>query len=232
MIKHTQGIVLSSVKYAESSVVCKIYTQKLGLQSYLVNGVRKKRGTSSYYQPLSLLDMVVYHKEKEGLQRVKEVKFAHQYKSIPFHVLKSSVALFLAEVLSKCLREEEQNNELFDFLLSAFISIDQNEFNSTVHLHFLLDLTIYLGFYPNRSNSNLPFFDLINGCFTQKAPAHKHFIGEPLITTFAALLNQEKEITISNKKALVDKLLEYYELHLDGFTNVRSHEILETVLST
>ena len=75
MIKHTQGIVLSSVKYAESSVVCKIYTQELGLQSYLINGVRKRRGTSSYYQPLSLLDMVVYHKEKGGLQRVKEVKF-------------------------------------------------------------------------------------------------------------------------------------------------------------
>jgi DNA repair protein RecO (recombination protein O) len=232
MIKHTQGIVLSSVKYAESSVVCKIYTQELGLQSYLINGVRKRRGTSSYYQPLSLLDMVVYHKEKGGLQRVKEVTFAHQYKSIPFHVLKSSVTLFLAEVLSKCLREEEQNNELFDFLLSSFIRIDQNEFSSIVHLHFLLDLSAYLGFYPNRSNSNFPFFDLINGCFTQKAPVHKHFIGEPLITTFTALLNQEKEMTISNKKALVDKLLEYYELHLDGFTNVRSHEILETVLNT
>lgn len=230
MILRTKGIVLSSIKYAESSIVCKIYTEELGLQSYLINGVRKKRGTSNYYQPLSLLEMVVYHKEIRGLQRVREIAFAHQHKSIPFNVLKSSVALFLVEVLSKCLKEEEKNQELFSFLSNSIIDFDKTPFESSFHLKFLLNLSAYLGFYPDGNNSHLPYFDLMNGCFTNNCPNHKHFITTPLITTFAALLKGGSEV-ITEKKNILKKLLEYYGLHLDGFANVRSHEILDTVLN-
>ena len=231
MIRHTKGIVLSSIKYAESSIVCRIYTEEFGIQSYLINGVRKKRGTSSYYQVLSILDLVVFHKDSGGLQRVKEVRFARQHNSIPFNILKSSVALFLAEVLNKCLREEEKNQDLFSFLLSSIIGFDKNPFDSSFHVRFLLKLSAHLGFYPDFSNSHLPYFDLMNGFFVNHKPAHQHFIGAPLITLFVSLLKQENNI-LSEKKRLLNKLLEYYELHLDGFANIRSHEILDTVLKT
>ena len=99
MYLQTKGIVLNSVKYSESSIICKIYTSNFGLQSYLINGVRKKKGGSAYYQPLNILDLTVYHKEKNTLQRIKEAKPFYQYDSLPYAVEKSSIAFFMAEIL-------------------------------------------------------------------------------------------------------------------------------------
>lgn len=231
MLHKTEGIVLNSIKYGETSIVSRIYTAQFGLQSYLINGVRKKKGKNNYYQPLSVLELVVYHKEKGGLQRIKEIKPSYNYQEIPFNVLKSSVALFLAEILSKCLLEEEENLALFQFLKTSLIQLDRQAFSSLFHFHFLIDLSAHLGFQPNTNDSNQPFFDLMNGQFVSKRPMHQHFIEAPLITTFAALIKKES-VGISNKSRMLSHLLEYYELHLDGFTKVRSLEVLETVLNT
>lgn len=224
----TAGIVLSQIKYAESSIICRIYTAELGLQSYIVNGVRKKRGKSGYFQPLSLLDLVVYHKDKGGLQRIKEVKTAYPYESIPFDILKSSVALFLAEVLNNCLKEEESNPLLFKFLFEQLCLLDTAPANGSFHLRFLLDLSGYLGFYPNKEGSSLPFFDLINACFTKQRPAHKHYLSPPISEHFAHFL--EGHNLGPHKKEVLSALLDYYKIHLDDFKDIQSHAILETVL--
>ena len=230
MIQQTKGIVLSSIKYAESSIICRIYTQSLGLQSYLVNGVRKKNGKNTYYQPLNILDLEVYHKEKLGLQRIKECKIDYQYQEAPFHIYKSSVLLFLAEVLSKCLKEESANVSLFSFLERSLIHFDQKDFDNAFHLHFLVSLSDFLGFCPEENYNNWPFFDLIEGCFCATVPNHQNFIQEPLITTFTQLLSRQ---TIAhNKKDILGILLDYYALHIEGFGKVQSLEVLQTVLNT
>ena len=230
MIQQTKGIVLSSIKYAESSIICRIYTESLGLQSYLVNGVRKKKGKNTYYQPLNILDLEVYHKEKSGLQRIKECKIDYQYQEAPFHIYKSSVLLFLAEVLGKCLKEETANAELFHFLEQSLIRFDQKDFDSAFHLHFLVGLSDFLGFCPEENHNNWPFFDLTEGCFCAIRPTHQHFIQEPLITTFAQLLSGQA--IAHNKKDLLGVLLDYYALHIEGFGKVQSLEVLQTVLNT
>ncbi|MEC8610481.1 MAG: DNA repair protein RecO [Bacteroidota bacterium] len=227
MYSQTKGIVLSSVKYSESSIICKIYTAKLGLQSYIVNGVRKKKGGSAYYQPLNILDLTVYHKNNMQLQRIKEVKTPIAYSSIPFHVLKSSVALFLAEVLSKCLKEEEENQKLYCFLETSLVEFDKSDFDSQFHIRFLITLSSYLGFYPNMENTNLPYFDLINGCFSMYNNKHKHYI-----TNTTDLVLALKLEPIQNKKIILKHILEYYQLHIDGFGRVKSVDILENILST
>ena len=230
MIQQTKGIVLSCIKYAESSIICRVYTESLGLQSYLVNGVRKKKGKNPYYQPLNILDLEVYHKEKSGLQRIKECKIDYQYKEAPFHIYKSSVLLFLAEVLSKCLKEESANASLFSFLESSLIHFDHKDFDSTFHLHLLVGLSGFLGFCPEENHNNWPFFDLIEGCFCATAPTHQHFVQEPLIATFAQLLSGKA--IARNKIDLLGVLLEYYALHIEGFGKVKSLEVLQTVLNT
>ena len=230
MIQQTKGIVLSSIKYAESSIICRIYTESLGLQSYLVNGVRKKKGKNTYYQPLNILDLEVYHKEKSGLQRIKECKIGYQYQEAPFHIYKSSVLLFLAEVLAKCLKEESPNIGLFSFLESSLIYFDKKDFNSDFHLHFLVGLSDFLGFCPEENYNNWPFFDLTEGCFCAVAPTHQHFIQEPLITTFTKLISGHT--IVHNKKDLLGVLLNYYALHIEGFGKVQSFEVLQTVLNT
>ena len=226
MYFQTKGIVLSSVKYSESSIICKIYTAKFGLQSYLINGVRKKKGGSAYYQSLNILDLTVYHKNNSQLQRVKEVKVPNSYSSIPFHVLKSSIAMFLAEVLSKCLKEEEENTELFSFIESALLEFDKADFDSQFHLRFLVALSGYLGFYPNLDNHHLPYFDLMNGCFCEKQGGHKHYLKNS--ADFVSALKLEKT---NNKNKILEDILEYYKLHVDGFSHIKSKDVLESVLN-
>ena len=161
MYLETKGIVLNSVKYRETSVICKIYTEKLGLQTYIMKGVRKKRGGSGYFQTLSLLSLVVLYKKNKQINHIKEVKNTFVYKSIPFHVYKSSVAFFLAEIMTKCLKEEEGNRAMFNFISSSLIDFDNNDFDSQFHLRFLVSMSGYLGFFPNLEGHDLPYFDLV-----------------------------------------------------------------------
>ena len=109
MYLQTRGKVLSSLRYKETSIISKIYTAQKGIQSYVANGVRKKNGGKVYYQPLNIVELTAYYKKNNAIHRIREIKSPIVYSSIPFHVLKSSVALFLGEVLSKCLKEEEEN---------------------------------------------------------------------------------------------------------------------------
>src|SRR5919205_1461784 len=128
MINKTKGIVLRNVKFGETSLVVSMYTELYGLQSYLVNGVRttSKRGTSkaSLFQPASILDLVVYHNEFKNLQRLKEFKWSHLYQHIFSDIIKNAVALFMIELLSKCLKEPETNVELFYFVEDAMLHLD------------------------------------------------------------------------------------------------------------
>src|SRR6185295_3100199 len=129
MIDKTKGIVLRTVKYGETSVIVAIFTELFGLQSYLVNGVRisSKKGSSksALFQPASILDLVVYHNDLKNLQRLKEYKWGYLYQHIFFNVLKNSVALFMVELLHKCLKQPESNPDLFHFTEHAFVYLDE-----------------------------------------------------------------------------------------------------------
>ena len=226
MLHNTKGIVLSCIKYAESSVICKIYTEKFGLVSCIVHGVRKKKGKSNYYQPLSILDMNIHYNKKINLQKVKEVRPFIQYQTIPFDIKKSSVAMFLAEVLKKSLHEEEENLSLYLFLETSLENLDGQEFNSQFHLQFLIRLSKYLGFYPNINNDSYSYFDLLNGQFVSILPEHTHYITE--VNIFSDLL-KGKKVENKVKKRMLEYLIEYYQLHVEGFGKIKSKEILEIV---
>src|SRR5580658_7988678 len=118
MFHKTKGIVLHTIKYSETSIIAKIYTEKLGLVSYMIKGVRSSKKTSkaSLLQPLTLLDMEVSHRENKQLQYIKEFRRDYVYRSIPFDTIKSTVAIFLLELISKSIREQEQNAEMFEFI--------------------------------------------------------------------------------------------------------------------
>ncbi len=244
MLHKTRGIVFHVTPYSESSVVAKIYTELFGLQSYLISGIRNKKTKikSNVLQPLSLLDLVVYHKERGGLQRIKEIRQSvsgGQFISIPFDVAKSSMVLFMNEVVYKSVREEEANQPLFDFIFHAMQMLDLNtKVNNCFHLHFLIQLTRYLGFFPTGNYAEAtPFFDLTEGTFAANEPMHPHYIAPPLSAPFNKLINTPlsassfTDISALQKRELIDKLLHYYSLHITNFGTIRSNKVLEEVWS-
>jgi DNA repair protein RecO (recombination protein O) len=239
MIHKTRGIVLHQLKYSDTSLIVKIYTELLGLQTYLVKGARSKRSSfrSSHFQPLTMLDMVAYHREKNELQHLKEAEISEPFHSISSDLRKSTISLFLSEILMKALNEGEANTELFSFMGSSLQFLEmQEEGIEYFHLFFLSRLSLYLGFYPRGNPSKAgEFFDLREGKFSPAPPPHPDYLDRELGTKLYMLstlkageipsLNMDK----SARSELLHAILLYYQIHLSGLGSIRSAEILQEV---
>ena len=238
MFHKTKGIVLHTVKYSETSIIAKIYTEKLGLVSYMVKGVRSSKSTSkaSMLQPLTLLDMEVSHRENKQLQYIKEFRRDFVYRSIPFDTIKSTVAIFLLELISKSIREHEQNSEMFEFIYESLCVLDQSQkMNPDFHLLFLVHFTRHLGFVPhgNYSEQN-PFFEMTEGFFI-KQQSELNVMSRVESKLLNDLMQANPfdstplKITRQERKQMMANLIRYYQLHLENFS-LKSPDILEEIL--
>ncbi|PJB14554.1 MAG: DNA repair protein RecO [Flavobacteriales bacterium CG_4_9_14_3_um_filter_32_8] len=243
MLYTTKGIVIHHFKYAEKSVIAKIYTEKFGLLSFILNGVRnaKSKNKAVYLQSLSLVEINFFYKEKKGLQQVKDIRLTIPYATIPFNINKSTIAFFIAEILYKSIKEEESNVKLFDFLYHAFQFLDLQDTNySNFHLVFLAQFCKKLGFFPQTSNlssnANL-HFALQDGCFVNHQPLHQPHISPPISFLFLTILQTSFDTSINLKidalqrKLLLTNFLDYYNLHLSNFDNLKTVTILEEILN-
>src|SRR5688572_10155550 len=129
MLHKTRGIVFRFIKYGDSSIIVTIFTDLFGLQTYIVNSVRSKsaKGKIALFQPLTLLDLVVYYKENASIKRIKEVRCVHQYQTLQTDIRKSSIGMFINEILNKTVKEENHAQELFDFIFSSLIFLDNQK---------------------------------------------------------------------------------------------------------
>lgn len=240
MLHKTRGIVLKSTKYGESSLIVHILTEKFGLQSYMVNGVRssKSKVHAGMFQPLHLLQLISYHKETTEIQRFKEARNQPAFTSIPFHLGKSSISLFLAEMIYKTVRQQEFDQQLFDFIYNSIELLDaQDSPVNNFHLLFLIALSKYLGFYPGTPlGLERQYFDLKSGTFVSSAPLHLQYVDDALSKQFIVLLqtgfDRQENLSIRNseRRALLEKLLAYYSIHLDGMGSIHAHLVLQEVL--
>jgi len=246
MLHNTKGIVLRSIKYGETSVIVSIYTELFGIQSYLINGVRKssKRsaGNAASFQPAALLDLVVYHNDLKQLQRVREFGWSYLYEHVFFDVRKNAVSLYMVELLQKCFKQPEQNEALYNFIEDAFIHLDRAEevVVGNFALYFSLHLAGFFGFriednYGQQKNNIL---DLQEGLFTSIPPSHPHYIEGLLAETTSQLLKtmqpgELKQIRLnqSTRRQLLQAYEDYYALHLPEFGRLKSLPVLQELLS-
>jgi len=239
MLEKARAIVLSQIKYSESSLILHLYTDLRGRTGLMVPGARgrSKGHRAAMFQPLNLLEIELYHKAGRDLHHAREIRLAHPYENIPFDPAKSAIALFLAEVLRKALREEESNMGLFEFLIHSFQYLDvATEGIANFHLHFLIHLTRYLGFLPNASlYAEKSWFDLRSGSFLPFEPEHR----ECLQPESTMLLQQMLGVSIDQISAIhlnrhqrnemLEGMIRYYQSHLDGMPEIKSHEVLKAL---
>jgi DNA repair protein RecO (recombination protein O) len=238
-IINTKAIVLSSLKYGDTSLIVKCYTQEEGVKSYLIRGVlkpKKKGIKAAYFQPLTQLKIIAKHNTRNTLNAIKEVQVIYPYKSIHTDIVKQSVVMFLSEVLSNAIQEEEQNLALYEYLETAFIWLDLHDKVANFHLLFLLNLTGFLGFYPDTSEINKKGFDLLEGNFSDSIH-EKNVISNNDFHQFKKLLgiifdNIEKVAYSKDERQLVlQVIIHYFKLHLGSFRDPKSLQVLETVFS-
>ncbi len=243
MTHKTKGIVLRSIKYGETSLVVTVFTELFGIQAYLVNGVRstKKSAQGNYYQPAAILDLVVYHNEQRNLQRIKEVKWDFLFKQVLSDVIKNSVALYIVELLHKCLKQPEENTTLFYFCEEVLIQLDgaDNKVTSNFALYFSLQLPEFLGFKINDDYSDAqPVLDLLEGGFVSEEPPHPHFIkGENAAWTSQLLKVMqpgelaEFQLNHLTRRRLLMHFLDYYALHIAEFGQMKTLAVLHEVFA-
>lgn len=244
MVHKTKGIVLKTVKYGETSLVVSIYTELFGTQSYLINGVRKSTkkgsGKANLFQPASILELVVYHNELRQLHRIKEFKWSHLYQHIFFDVRRNSVALFMIELLQKCLKQPEQNAGLFYFIEDAFIHLDEapEEVVANYPLFFSLHFMVFAGFrIDDNYSEQSAVLDLQEGMFRSDRPEHPYFLEgtEAFLTSQLLKVMQPAELdqlqlNQSMRRKLIQHYQEFYRLHIADFGNMRSLPVLQEVL--
>jgi DNA repair protein RecO (recombination protein O) len=239
MLHQTRGIVFHLVKYSETSLIAKIYTELFGLQSYILKGVRshKSKVKPNLLQHLGLVDMIVYHKASASIQNIREIRHAYQFTSIPFDIRKTSVAIFLNEVLYKSIREEQPDRPLFDFIYQAVVSLDQAGDNiASFSPAFLVHLSRHLGFAPGgECSEQRPCFDPSGGVFISADKAipgcFSRDESRALSLLAAAPFDQAVCLPIAPavREELLDRLLTYYRIHLAAFPQVKSHQVLRTI---
>lgn len=235
----TRALVFSSIKYAEADLIVTCFTEDFGLKTYLLRRVltsKKGQLRTSLFQPLTLLQLEAIHKDKGTLERIEEAKVLQPYQTLHTNVMKSSVVLFLAEMLKNCIREEEANGGLFQYISSALQWLDVHDDISGFHLLFLLKLTTYLGFYPDTSHSDLPYFNLMEGIF-QKKPLGNYCEKGEAVETLKSLFGINfdaltlKKTTKKQRFEVLDLLLLYYQLHLHGYKKPRSLLVLNQLFN-
>ncbi len=229
MLAVNKAIVLSKIKYRDNDIIVRCYTEKRGVVSYLVRNAYKSKNnrTIAYYQSLSQLAIQENYRQNQSLQFITEVKSNYAYKTLHTNVLKSSVAMFLAEVLASALNEEEQNANLFDYIALALQWLDAESSFSNFHLLFLVELTKYLGFYPESHFSNASLFNLQTGAFENNL-IDKYSISEQNNLILKRLLGMNfdglntLQLNANQRRDFLNMLLLYYELHLGYFKKPKS----------
>ena len=240
----TKGIVLRTVKYGETSVIVSIFTELFGVQSYLINGVRtsskKGSGKANLFQPAAILDLIVYHNELKNIQRIKEFRWGYLYTHILTDVQRNAVALFMIELLTKCLKQPEANPELFQFAEDALLHLDDSTIGVAANfpLFFALQLPAFFGLrmtdnYSEKNN----VLDLQEGVFVHDRPSHLYFLEEKEAKVTSDILkvmqpSELEQIKLHHdfRRNLLFGYEKYYALHIQDFGSVRSLPVLSEIL--
>lgn len=237
MLTGTSVIILNYTKYTDSSIIVHGISEQFGRISFLVYGISSKnRAKLASFQPLYLIDAQLYHKTNRSIQKIKEFKLSPPLHTLTTDIRKSTLALFIAELLLKTIKEEHSDKFLFEFIKTSILFLEElNEHLSVFHLVFLLKLSRFLGFAPDNNSKIGNFYDFKEGIMVDVKPHHPHYLIQSeyslLMELFNAELNQLQNININKKQRddLLEAILKMYEIHILNFTSLNSYQVLKEV---
>ncbi len=231
---NSRGFVVKSIKNGETSMILSCYLEDIGLKSFMVKGVygtKKPKFSKAYFFPLNFISINYTLSKDDRLSYIKEVKPINFYKSLHSSIEKSTVIVFLSEVLNSVFKEEgDKNQNLFNFLDKSLNWFDAQEICSNFHIKFLIELTKHIGFYPNITSENDKFFNIESGSSSTIKPLSK-FIDFDDYKLFKQLLGMKFEdlnymsIDKDSRIRLLNYIIDYYSLHLQMFKSPKSIDV-------
>ena len=240
MNEKTQGFVLQTIRYGDTSLIVKVYTLDGGLQSFMVKGVRGKSSHNrvALFQPMTFLRFVQKNKPRNSsLSFMSDVEVAYAYQSIPNVMNKSAILMYVAELLSHALTQQERNEPLYSFVHQSMVWLDLVEDGyANFPLYFTLEMSRFLGFYPQSNYREQTMFDMMEGQFVTSVPLHPYYLNEEYSLMLSQLLNlgidELSQVTMNGlqRNALTDGIITFMRLHAPLLKGLQSHEVLKEVL--
>jgi len=221
------GIFIQRIPFSETSAVVSYFTQNHGFQKFLFLGAKKK---ANLLFPLNVQELAYFFRNESELGKLTQVESTMEVTQIPFDPFRSSIAFFVAEVLEKCLNHTEKDEQLFFFLRNKIQELETQENLAMFPIRFLLELTFFLGIEPQIEEETNVHFNMEEGVFARNVQKDKYCSEECSAILFSLLMNQEVKINHALRKETLEVLLVYYKLHLEHFGNLKSKEVLETIL--
>lgn len=234
-IVKTQAVVIKTIKYGDNSLIIKLLTKDYGIRSYMAKNVfsKKSKVKVAYFQPMTIIDIIASQSGGE-LDFIKEVSLSYQFKSIPFHINKNTIVLFISELISKSIIDSEPDSDLFDFVTDFVISLDDIEDGySNYPLCFSILLTRHLGCFPNTEHYSKGFiFNMDEGCFKHESSGTTNCLSVEQSEILHDICCGTMHLAISNndRRSLMDGMMKYYKTHVAGFKDINSHSILRMIL--
>jgi DNA repair protein RecO (recombination protein O) len=232
----TEGIVLSSLKYSDSQIISHIFTKEKGTVPFIIrlSNSKKSNKKKSAFQSLNFLDLEFLYKEKTSVQTLKDWNLEYLFHTIPYDDIKRTIAVFVAEILTKVLRTEAANPELFRFLHNSiqYFDLQENQF-SNFHIWFLIQLSKHIGFGPTLKKGF--YFDLVEGQFSQTKPHHCNYIEKELLGTFSQLLSIGLpdypliKIDRETRQILLQKIIDFYSVRYSECSAIKSLSVLKDI---
>ena len=239
MLISSPAIILSKVRYQDNDLIVKCLTRDLGVVSYMIKNIsmsKKSKNKFAFFQLLNILDLETNYNPNRSIQYIKDLKVKYNFTSLHTNIYKSSVVMFLSEILSNIIHIETKDMELFDFIEKSLIWYDKSEDSSTFYLIFLMKITNYLGFYPDCTNMSYNYFNLEEGLFESSKNSQYVIEGSSLVL-FKLILgikfdsNKLPFIDKTNKKDILKNILIYFKLHVDGFKDPKSLKVLNQIFA-
>lgn len=233
----TKAIVISTLKFQEKSLIVKCFTQSNGIKSYFVNNAftgKNNKQKKAFFQPLMQLEIEAIHKNKATLERFKEVKIATPYQTINYDIYKTTIVLFLSEFLNHAIKEEEANEALFEYLEAALLWLDNHNEISNFHLIVLIQITKYLGFYPENPSETIDYFDQLEGVFTDLPSSNSLSAEETILLKKLLALkldNTQNSFSANQRQILLKIIVNYFTLNVEGFKKPKSLDVFKEVFS-
>ena len=233
MEQRTKGIVFQAIKYKDNQIIAKIFTERYGLKAFMVrSGKSAKTSVIPLLQPLTIVELTTQAKENSSLLQLKQLRLATPFSDIPFNPIKSSIVLFLDEILTKTIAEDYQNDDLFTFLEYALLLLDQSNDIKNFHLWFLMELSRHYGFYPSIEDSTAAYFDFNTGESQDFKPSHPNYIEGKAKELWFKLVDQKFEeisqipLSGEDRRGMLEHLVKYIQLHLENLREIKSLEVL------
>lgn len=245
MIVKTESVVLRSVDYSESSLIATLYTKSQGIVPVIAKGARlPKSRFSAALTPGQVLETIYYFKPGRAVQTLSEVSYLQKLDSLRVDLHKMAISVTTLELIGQVVHEQEENSELFDWLVTLLNWINQSEeVTKQLFPYIQLRITELIGIgiqLKNRAGSSVKegWLNIESGTISNESGGSDAVMLTESQYTFITDSLQSRKVSLVRKMMPLEELndliryLDRYILyHIDGIRPRRSDKIFETIFA-